>query len=54
MKDVFLHIKLMEPASKSDQPAILIREECDDEVQGSALRLTFACNSPISWPHELQ
>ncbi|KAH1095351.1 hypothetical protein AAZX31_14G181600 [Glycine max] len=50
MKDVFLHIKLMEQASESDQPAILIQEECDYEVQGSALRLTFACNSPISWP----
>ncbi|CAJ1970666.1 unnamed protein product [Sphenostylis stenocarpa] len=50
MKDVFLHIKLMEQASESDQPAILIQEECDDDVHGSALRLTFACNSPISWP----
>ncbi|XP_020205664.1 tyrosine-protein kinase Yes [Cajanus cajan] len=52
MKDVFLHIKLMEQASESEQPAILIQEECDDEaqVQGSPLRLTFACNSPISWP----
>ncbi|KAK7300897.1 hypothetical protein RJT34_11748 [Clitoria ternatea] len=50
MKDVFLHIKLMEQASESDQAAILIQEECGDEVQGSALKLTFACNSPISWP----
>ncbi|KAL5125162.1 Serine/threonine-protein kinase STY8 [Glycine soja] len=50
MKNVFLHIKLMEQASESDQPAILIQEECDGEIQGSALRLTFACNSPISWP----
>ncbi|KAL2317454.1 hypothetical protein Fmac_031330 [Flemingia macrophylla] len=50
MKDVFLHIKLMEQASESEQPAILIQEECDDEVQGSAFRLTFACNSTISWP----
>ncbi|XP_061347202.1 uncharacterized protein LOC133292763 [Gastrolobium bilobum] len=50
MKDVFLHIKLMEQASEGDQSAILIQEECDDEVRGSVLKLTFACNSPISWP----
>ncbi|XP_027331148.1 fibroblast growth factor receptor 2-like [Abrus precatorius] len=49
MKDVFLHIKLMEQASESDHPAILI-QECDDENRGSALKLTFACNSTISWP----
>ncbi|KAL1348781.1 hypothetical protein HN51_024861 [Arachis hypogaea] len=56
MKDVFLHIKLMEQASASDYPAILIQEESDDDgggcdvVKGSVLKLTFACNSPISWP----
>lgn len=52
MKDVFLHIKLMEQAS-DDQPAILIQEDSDvGEVQsqGSVLKLTFACNCPISWP----
>ncbi|KAG5009580.1 hypothetical protein JHK87_018095 [Glycine soja] len=47
MKDVFLHIKLMEQASESDQPTIFTQEECDYEVQGSALRLTFACNSSV-------
>ncbi|XP_057442223.1 receptor protein-tyrosine kinase CEPR1-like [Lotus japonicus] len=64
MKDVFLHVKLMEQALESDQPVILIQqEEGDDdddgggggggEIQGqggSAFKLTFACNSPISWP----
>ncbi|KAL5580675.1 hypothetical protein UlMin_013117 [Ulmus minor] len=50
MKDVFLHIKLLEQASLEDQPAILIQEVSDDEVQGSVFRLTFACNSSISWP----
>lgn len=52
VKDVFLHIKLMEQALEDDQPAILIQEECDDgiQLQGSMFKLTFACNSPISWP----
>ncbi|OIW20180.1 hypothetical protein TanjilG_06568 [Lupinus angustifolius] len=52
VKDVFLHIKLMEQALEDDQPAILIQEECDDEIQlqGSMFKLTFACNSAISWP----
>ncbi|KAJ7959866.1 putative Protein kinase [Quillaja saponaria] len=50
MKDVFLHIKLIEQASDDDQPAIIIQEESDDEIQGSVFKLTFACNSSISWP----
>lgn len=50
MKDVFLHIKLIEQTSVDDQPAILIQEELDDEIQGSVFKLTFACNSPVSWP----
>ncbi|CAI8596977.1 unnamed protein product [Vicia faba] len=52
VKDVFLHIKLMEQALEDSQAAILIDEECDDEMQlqGSLFKLTFACNSPISWP----
>ncbi|OIW04384.1 hypothetical protein TanjilG_32576 [Lupinus angustifolius] len=52
MKDVFLHIKLIEQASETEQPAILFQEESDNdgELQGSLLKLTFACNSPISWP----
>ncbi|XP_059660899.1 uncharacterized protein LOC132307218 [Cornus florida] len=50
MKEVFLHIKLIEQASVEDQPAMLIQEVSDDEVQGSVFRLTFACNSLISWP----
>lgn len=53
---MFLHIKLMEQALESDQPAILIQQECGDnddgeiQVQVSVLKLTFACNSSISWP----
>ncbi|PSR86196.1 Serine/threonine-protein kinase [Actinidia chinensis var. chinensis] len=50
MKDVFMHIKLIEQASVDDQPAILIQEVSDDDVQGSVFKLTFACNSSISWP----
>lgn len=50
MKDVFLHIKMIEQASVDDHPAILIQEVSDDEVQGSVFKLTFACNSSISWP----
>lgn len=52
VKDVFLHIKLMEQALEDEQAAILIQEECDDQMQlqGSLFKLTFACNSPISWP----
>ncbi|KAF3454877.1 hypothetical protein FNV43_RR05325 [Rhamnella rubrinervis] len=50
MKDVFLHIKLIEQAALDDHPAILIQEVSDDEIQGSVYKLTFACNSSISWP----
>ncbi|KAI5408549.1 uncharacterized protein LOC127084498 [Lathyrus oleraceus] len=52
VKDVFLHIKLMEQALEDSQAAILIDEEYDGEMplQGSLFKLTFACNSPISWP----
>nr|WIL59839.1 nodulation protein [Melilotus officinalis] len=52
VKDVFLHIKLIEQTLEDSQAAILIEEECDGDMQlqGSLFKLTFACNSPISWP----
>ncbi|CAH9129276.1 unnamed protein product [Cuscuta epithymum] len=51
MKDVFLHIKLIEQASTEDHPAILIQEASEDEgVPCSVFKLTFACKSSISWP----
>ncbi|KAM7255860.1 hypothetical protein ACFE04_011601 [Oxalis oulophora] len=50
MKEVFLHVKLIEQASDDDQPAILIQEVSDDEIQGSVFKLTFVCNSSVSWP----
>lgn len=53
MKDVFLHVRLIEQASSSgdDNPAIMIQGvDNDDEIQGSVFNLTFACNSSFSWP----
>lgn len=50
MKEVFLHIKLIEQASGDDRPATMIQEVSDDQVQGTVYKLTFACNSSISWP----
>ncbi|KAL2899313.1 Serine/threonine-protein kinase STY46 [Bienertia sinuspersici] len=50
MKDVFVHIRLIEQASAEDQPAVVIQEVSDDEVQGVVYKITFACNSSISWP----
>lgn len=50
MKDVFLHVRLIEQASADDLPAIMIQEISDDELQGSVFKLTFACNSSLSWP----
>lgn len=50
MKDVFLHIKLIEQTSSEDHPAILIQEVSEDDVQGSVFKLTFASTSSISWP----
>ncbi|PKI49886.1 hypothetical protein CRG98_029724 [Punica granatum] len=40
----------MEQASGGDSPATLIQEVTPEEVQGSVFKLTFACNSSISWP----
>ncbi|KAK4741795.1 hypothetical protein SAY87_025383 [Trapa incisa] len=50
MKEVFLHIKLIEQASGGDSPATMIQETTSDAVQGPAFMVTFACNSSISWP----
>ncbi|MCL7034463.1 hypothetical protein MKW94_005736 [Papaver nudicaule] len=49
MKDVFLHMKMIEQATVDENPAILIQEICDNEVQESVFKLTFVCNSSISW-----
>ncbi|KAK6936670.1 Serine-threonine/tyrosine-protein kinase, catalytic domain [Dillenia turbinata] len=50
MKEVFLHIRLIEQAGVDEHPAVIIQEISEDEVQGSVFKLTFACNSSISWP----
>ncbi|KAJ8765168.1 hypothetical protein K2173_011428 [Erythroxylum novogranatense] len=50
MKDVFLHIKLIEQASVDESPAMVTQEASNDEVHGSVFKLTFACNYSISWP----
>nr|XP_043622893.1 serine/threonine-protein kinase STY46-like [Erigeron canadensis] len=50
MKDVFLHVRLIEQASADDQPAIMIQDISEDEIQGSVYKLTFASNSSLSWP----
>ncbi|KAL6003134.1 hypothetical protein ACLOJK_023357 [Asimina triloba] len=51
MKDVFLHIRLIEQASVDDRPAILIQDASDGEMQeGTIFKITFACTSSISWP----
>ncbi|KAH6812218.1 Protein kinase superfamily protein [Perilla frutescens var. frutescens] len=55
MKDVFLHIKLIEQAAVEDNPAIMIQEISDEEtnVNGSVLKLTFA-SVPIKQGHKLR
>ncbi|KAL6203465.1 hypothetical protein ACLB2K_027165 [Fragaria x ananassa] len=50
MKEVFLHIKLIEQAAVDDYPAMLIQEVSEHEAQGSVYKLTFACNSAVSRP----
>ncbi|CAN8301336.1 unnamed protein product [Cochlearia groenlandica] len=49
MKEVFLHVKLIEQASGDDNPVFMIQEVSPEEARGSVLRLTFACNSALSW-----
>ncbi|KAI3921362.1 hypothetical protein MKW92_036436 [Papaver armeniacum] len=51
MEDVFLHIRLIEQtALDENSPAIYIQDVTDDGTHGSVFKLTFACNSLISWP----
>ncbi|KAJ4869169.1 Protein kinase superfamily protein [Raphanus sativus] len=52
MKEVFLHVKLIEQASGDDNnnPVFMIQEVSAAEgARGSVLKLTFACNSSLSW-----
>nr|DAD20312.1 TPA_asm: hypothetical protein HUJ06_021775 [Nelumbo nucifera] len=49
MKDVFLHIRMLEQAMVDDHLVIFIQEMSDGEVQGSIFKTTFACTSSISF-----
>ncbi|KAK9154015.1 hypothetical protein Sjap_001495 [Stephania japonica] len=56
IKDVFLHIRLIEQAEIEDQPATLVQELLSDDTAPTAptssalnYKLTFACNCSISW-----
>ncbi|KAL8129038.1 hypothetical protein V2J09_018193 [Rumex salicifolius] len=50
MRDVFVHIKLMEQACVEEQPAILIQEVANEEERDLIYKIIFACNCLISWP----
>ncbi|GAB2236319.1 hypothetical protein Droror1_Dr00028041 [Drosera rotundifolia] len=48
MKDVFLHMRLMEQASADGQPALLVEDYSSDLPNASRRKVTFACHSSIS------
>lgn len=51
MKEILLHVRLVEQATAEDHPAVHIQEvHDDDEAEGVAFKITFACNSSVSWP----
>lgn len=51
MKDIALHARLIEQTASEDLPAIHIQEveQSHFSNEGSVFKLTFACNSPLSW-----
>lgn len=50
MKEVCVHIKLIEQTCGDDNPVFVIEEVCDEEeAQGSMFKLTFACTCSLSW-----
>lgn len=51
MKDIALHARLIEQAAGEDLPAVHIQEveQSNSSNEGSVFKLTFACNSPLSW-----
>ncbi|VVB13553.1 unnamed protein product [Arabis nemorensis] len=51
IKEVCVHIKLIEQTCGDDSPVFVIEEVvCDEEeAQGSVLKLTFACTCLLSW-----
>uniref|UniRef100_A0A1D1YJD0 Serine/threonine-protein kinase HT1 n=1 Tax=Anthurium amnicola TaxID=1678845 RepID=A0A1D1YJD0_9ARAE len=53
MKDVLLHVRLIEQAAAEDHPAVHVQEVAAEKpggADGTLFRLTFASHSPISWP----
>ncbi|CAN6467394.1 unnamed protein product [Victoria cruziana] len=55
MKEVLAHIRLIDEAVAEDRPAVSIEEVSSDGSDAprggiSVFRLSFACNSCISWP----
>ncbi|KAJ0978368.1 hypothetical protein J5N97_013842 [Dioscorea zingiberensis] len=51
MKDVLLHVRLIDQANSDDHPALHVqREENDAGEEGTVFKLTFASNSSLSWP----
>ncbi|CAN8298539.1 unnamed protein product [Cochlearia groenlandica] len=49
MKEVFVHIKLIEQTCGDDNPVFVIEEVCDEEAQGFVFKVTFACACSLSW-----
>ncbi|KAG1339045.1 serine/threonine-protein kinase STY46 [Cocos nucifera] len=51
MQEILLHVRLVEQATAEDHPAVHIQEvHDDDEAEGLAFKIAFACNSSVSWP----
>ncbi|KAI0519849.1 hypothetical protein KFK09_007310 [Dendrobium nobile] len=53
MKDIILHIRLVEQVTADDLPAFQIQQisgENSGGGEGSVYKLTFVCNSSFSWP----
>ncbi|KAH7667536.1 Dual-specificity kinase protein [Dioscorea alata] len=51
MKDVLLHVRLIDQAISDDHPALHVqRDQNDVGEEGVVFKLTFASNSSLSWP----
>ncbi|KAJ0979303.1 hypothetical protein J5N97_014777 [Dioscorea zingiberensis] len=52
VKDVLLHVRLIDQASSDDLPAVHVQQVQGDagEEDGVVFQLTFASNSSLSWP----
>lgn len=53
IKDVLLHVRLIEVAAAEDHPAVHVQEVASENpggVEGGLFRFTFASHASISWP----